>query len=710
MSVKPMLCATSALATFHLAGLDTPVRAQELMVLDQINVLGERREKRLLETTSSVSIFSEERIEREPGQEINGVIESAPNVNVTSISETPDIRGVEGGGPGGLVNTALSGTQPRVPIIIDEIARPATLQNSDFNSTWDLERVEVFRGPQTTLRGRAASAGAVVVKTKDPTFDPEFAVQFITEADSFQEPTFTVNGLASGGIIDDLLAVRITGEFETGNDPRNLVNVPAGLQDDADELSDFRQTRLRAKALLTPFGADGPLEINAFAEGQFGRIPQTRATVEAPFGDREIEFIGSGLRLFDTEAFTAGLDATYEIGDFGRLRSITGFSFSKFDSVDDQPDPLFFSFREEILSQDLIFEFGEVGDRLSGLVGFNYTRREQDIAIDNSLTPPPVAPNQVLTDGLEQTISGFADFRARLVGGLDLLFGARLLSDNETRRTFSDLLEGPPFMVAPSIDDFEEDEFAFLPSVGLQYSFNEEHSLAFTYRQGRNSGGSAINFFLGTPASFESEDVATYELTYRYDALDGRLTFGATGFFNEFDNPQFFTEAIPGVPFTLQVVNLDDGRSFGAEFEAAAVLTDEIRVHGALGLLETEITGADVNPALVGNDFGNDPRFTISGGIVYEPRFVEGLSFDADSSYTAKYFNSFENDPFEEVAGFALVDFGVSYDRGNFKIRAFLQNALNSDGLTSIAVTDPTSSVGEITPAIAGGIAITARF
>ncbi|MEO1721158.1 MAG: TonB-dependent receptor plug domain-containing protein [Pseudomonadota bacterium] len=295
MSVKPMLCATSALATFHLAGLDTPVRAQELMVLDQINVLGERREKRLLETTSSVSIFSEERIEREPGQEINGVIESAPNVNVTSISETPDIRGVEGGGPGGLVNTALSGTQPRVPIIIDEIARPATLQNSDFNSTWDLERVEVFRGPQTTLRGRAASAGAVVVKTKDPTFDPEFAVQFITEADSFQEPTFTVNGLASGGIIDDLLAVRITGEFETGNDPRNLVSVPAGLQDDADELSDFRQTRLRAKALLTPFGADGPLEINAFAEGQFGRIPQTRATVEAPFGDREIEFIGSGL-------------------------------------------------------------------------------------------------------------------------------------------------------------------------------------------------------------------------------------------------------------------------------------------------------------------------------------------------------------------------------------------------------------------------------
>ncbi|MEM7507154.1 MAG: TonB-dependent receptor [Pseudomonadota bacterium] len=687
-----------------------PATAQDVIMLDEITVFGERRDKTLLETTSSVSIFNEDRLEREPGQVLNDIVESAPNVNTTSLSETPDIRGVEGGGPGGLANTALSGTQPRVPIIIDEIARPATLQNSDFNSTWDVEQVEVFRGPQTTLRGRAASAGAIVVKTKDPTFEPEFATQFITEADGFQEPNFTVNGLASGGLIDDLLAVRLTGEFTTGNDPRDVIGVPPGFASDADELTDFRQTRLRGKALLTPFGDAGPLRITALAEGQFGRIPQTRGTVQAPFENREISFLGTGLRLFDSEAFASSLDIEYSIGEIGELRSITSFTFSQFESLPEQPDFLLFDFREEIFSQDLIFNFGETGDRISGLIGFNYTRREQDIAIVNSLTPPPLAPNQIVTDGVEQTFSGFADLRFRLIGGLDLLAGGRLLNDSETRFTDSDLLEGPPFFVAPSADTFTEDEFEFLPSAGLQYTFDDEHSIAFTYREGRNSGGSAINFFTGGATPFGSEEVQTYELAYRYASRDGRFSFGATGFFNSFDNPQFFAEAIPGVPFSLQVVNLDRARSFGAEFESRAALTDEISVTGALGLLETEITEASANPALVGNDFGNDPRFTISGGVVYEPSFLEGLSFDADFSYNAKYFNNFENDPAEEVGGFALVDFGVSYERENLKIRAFVQNALNSDGLTSLAVTDPTSSFGEITPSISGGISVTARF
>lgn len=686
---------------------------QGTFLLDEVTIFGERQEKTLLETTSSVTVFSEERLDQEVGQTINDVIESAPNVLTTSISEIPDIRGVEGGGPGGLVNVSLGGTQPRVPIIVDEIARPASLQNSDFNSTWDVEQVEVFNGPQTTLRGRAASAGAIVIKTKDPTFDPEFATQFITEFDRFEEPTYTVNGLASGGIIDDILAVRLTGEFETGEDPRTIIGVPPGFEAAADEITDFRQTRLRGKALITPFGENGPLRINALAEGQFGQIPQTRGTVQTPFEEREINFIGTGLRLFDTEAFTGGLDATYEVGDIGELRSISSFSLTQFDSLPEQPDPLFFGFREEIVNQDLIFNFGDKKDRVSGLVGFNYTRREQTVSIDNVAVPAPIAPNTLTIDGLEEQISGFADVRVRLVGGLDLLLGGRILRDEETRITTSDLTEGlSPFIPIgspPVVNVFEEDEVEFLPKAGLQYMFNDEHTVSFTYREGRSSGGSSVNLFLGSPADFESEEVQTYEVTYRYASRNGKYAFGAVGFFNEYDDLQLFSETIPGVPFTLQVLNFDDAQSFGAEFSGAVALTDEVTVTGALGLLNTEITSA-FDPALVGNEFGSDPTVSVSAGVVYKPDFIEGLSFDADISFTSEYFNNFENVATEVVGGFVLVDLGVSYERDHFKARAFINNATASDGITSLAVTDPTSSFAEITPAISGGIALTAKF
>ncbi|MEM8793845.1 MAG: TonB-dependent receptor [Pseudomonadota bacterium] len=685
----------------------------EGVFLEPIIILGERQEKTFLETTSSVTVFSEEQLDREAGQTIGDIVESAPNVLTTSISEIPDIRGLEGGGPGGLVNVSLGGTQPRVPLIIDEIARPASLQNSDFNSAWDVEQVEVFKGPQTTLRGRAASAGAIVVKTKDPTFDPEFAAQFVTDIDRFEEPTYTVNGVASGGLIDDLLAVRLVGEFQTGEDPREFIGIPAGFADDADELNDFRQTRLRGKFLLTPLGEDGPLQITALAEGQFGQIPQTRGTVEAPFSEREINFLGTGQRLFDTDAFTGAVDATYQIGTFGELRSISSFSTTEFDSLPEQPDPLFFDFREEIVNQDFIFKFGEKTDRVSGLIGFNYTRREQSVAIDNVIVPAPIAPNQLTIDGLEQQISGFADLRVRVVGGLDLLVGGRILSDQETRITTSDLTEGIspviPIGSPPAVNVFEENEIDFLPKAGLQYAFNDEHSVAFTYREGRSSGGSSINLFLGTPADFKSEDVQTYELSYRFQSANGKYVFGATGFFNEFDDLQLFAETVPGVPFTLQVVNFEDARSLGAEFSGAAAVTDEVTINAALGLLNTEITG-DGGAGFVGNDFGSDPTVSFSAGVVYEPEIIEGLSFDADVSYTSEYFNNFENVAGERVGGFVLLDFGVSYERDNFKLRAFIKNAAASDGITSLAVTDPTSSFAEITPAISGGISLTARF
>lgn len=678
------------------------------LVLDSIVITGERQDRLLLETASSVSVFGEDAIERENGQAINQIIDASPNVFVRSISEAPNIRGVEGGGPGGLANTGLAGTQPRIPIIIDEIARPASTPNVDFNSSWDLESIEVFKGPQTTLRGRSAIGGAIVVKTKDPTFAPEAAFQAITTFDDFHGPTYTLNGMASGGIIDDILAVRATVEYENGDDPRNIINVPPGREGDANKLTQFDQLRLRGKVLLTPGGNGGALRILGLVDYQTGTVPQTRATVSGPdFKARDVDFFGGGLRLFDTDAITAGLDVTYDIADDHVLRLISSYSRTTFESRPEQSNNLFFDFREEIFNQDILYTIGDTGDAFRGVIGATFTRRTQDGGIDNivlPILPPGVA--ELATEGTEKTYSAFVDLRFRLTGWVDVLAGGRVLHEDENRFTFSNLTSVPPFFNPPVTQIFDDKETVFLPYAGLQFTLDDQQTVSLTAREGWSSGGAAVNFFSGQPYTFRSERVWTYEATYRFVSVDQRISIGATAFYSDYTNPQFFLELQPGNRFSIQVVNLGASETYGLEMDAKAVLNDQIRIFGGLGLLKTKVTRSiPTNPALEGNRIGKDPNVTVSAGFVWTPVFLDGLSVDGKIAYIGNFFNDFNNLPDQKIGDYALVDLGISYEFKGVTGRFFIQNLTNETGLTTLV-----SQVAEVTPPRTFGLSIKGTF
>jgi len=693
------------------------ISAQEI-ALEGIVIVGERQEKSLLDTVSSVSVYGEDELATESGASVNAVIGTAPNVLVRSVSEAPNIRGIEGGGPGGLANTGLSGTVPRVPLIVDDVARIATLPFADFNSIWDLEQIEVFKGPQTTLRGRNAIAGAIVVSTKDPVFQSEKAAQVITEFDEYHGVNYTFNGMINGALIDDVLAVRATIEHSGGDDPRDIINVPAGRESDAEALTEFDQTRVRGKALLTPQGETGPLRILGLVEYQAGTTPQTRGTVQGPdIENREVDFTTGGLRLFETRAWTTALDGTYQFDDVGELQSITSYNTANFESRPEQPEPFFFDFTEKLFNQDLLFKFGEQTHRFSGLLGATYSHRKQDIVLDRD--QPPfflVGRNQLTADGETETLSAFTDLRLRLYGGLDLLAGGRILHEEQQRTTTSTIfsnLPGPPFSPPPTppvTDVFDVTETVTLPKIGLQYKLDDENSIAVTAREGWNSGGAAVNFFTGQPYEFESERVWTYETTYRYVSRNQRYAFGVTAFYNDYEDPQFFLELQPGNRFSVQVVNLPASKTYGAELEGQAQFSDQLRLFGSLGLLETEITESiATNPALVGNRIGKDPDVTASAGFVWTPAFVQGVTFDGKVTYVSEFFNDFNNDPLTEAGGYALVDLGLTYRVDGIEARAYVNNVGDETGVTSRVISAP-FSFAEITPPRTFGLSFKAEF
>ena len=714
-SIKKYLVASTILTVFstpHAAAQDAgdaPLTAVETIV-----VLGERQVRPLLDTTSSVEIFDKDALDRETGQAINEVIQSASNVLVRTISEAPNIRGVEGGGPGGLAQTGLAGTQPRIPLIIDEIARPSTIANADFNTIWDVDRIEVLKGSQTSLRGRSAIGGAIIVKTNNPTFEPEAALRGIVEFDDFHGATYTVNAMASGGIIEDRLALRGTVEYEAGDDPRKIINPLPGQEDKVDALTEFDQLRLRGKALFTPQGESGPLRILGIVEYQEGTTPQTRGTVLAPdFDEREMLFTG-GLRLFDTEAIVGGLDATYEFANGSALRAITSYGVSEFASRDEQPiipapQNFFFDFEETIFNQDLIYNFSNTG-WMTGLIGATYTRRTQDFSIVNEVPPLPSGFLRSDTDGKQETYSLFTDLRIELTDRLDLIAGGRLLHDDIDRQTFLGLLALPsppfPISVPPASQDFNESETIALPSAGLQFEITPKQTIAFTARKGWNSGGAAIQLASAQPFTYESEDVWTYEATYRFVSQDQNTTFSATAFYSDYNNPQFFLQTVPGALASTLVVNLPAAETYGLELEAQTTLLEQLQLFASFGLLETEVTESiATRPDLVGNRIGKDPDVTLSAGFVWNPDFVEGLSADGRVSYIGAFFNNFNNLPNEDIGDYALIDFGLSYRFRNIEARAFMNNAADEAGVNSLV-----TQFGEVTPPRTYGFSLTAEF
>ncbi|MEM8595100.1 MAG: TonB-dependent receptor [Pseudomonadota bacterium] len=677
----------------------TDTLAEEAMLLDTITVTGERRARSLQETTSAVTVIDGVEAERNGGDtRIDEIVTRTPNVFIEGPSEVPTIRGVQGGGAGGLPSTSTTGALPRTAIIRDGIARPAFISNSSFTSLWDVEQVEVLRGPQTLLRGRTGFAGAVVIETKDPTFEFEAAGQGGVRIDGFNGPEYTANGVISGPILENV-AGRFSFETAGGDDPRDIIG------EGGDFITEYDRYAFRGK-LLGDFETDfGGLQIELMAEHQFGQTPQTRNNVLGPgagFDPEDRQYLATGpARTFDTEATSIVLDATLD-GEGWTLNWLTGFTSDAFESVPEQIEPTRFDVDEQIYNQDIILTLGPqdrlfAGD-IGAIFGLSFEERRSDLEAAGLLS------STLDVESHSQAI--FGEMRFGATDRITLEAGARVQRFADERVQTSSIFFPPLGGFITGLEDYDEVDLEFLPRLGASYKLTEEQIVSASLRRGYNPGGASVNFFTGQPYQYESETVWTAEATYRANLASPRLTLGATAFYNRFDNPQFFAEVIPGNRTTLQVVNQEKGRSFGAEFEVAWEPLPGLVMDGSLGLLDTKITEAAAStPGLEGNSFGQDPSVTASIGAQYA--VLDWLSIDGRLTYRGESENDFNNVTGDEVGDYVILDLGATAVYGPAELRVFVNNVSNTTGITR-RVSD--SAFVDVTDPITGGLTLTVRF
>lgn len=628
--------------------LGNAVAGDGALLLDAVTVTGEKVSRSLRETASSVAVFDSETIEDRPRlNSAKDILDRVVNVTTSGTgNHAPVIRGVDGTGPAEGVDAFFAGTRPRLNVQID--GRPASYNEVIFGdfSLWDVEQVEVFRGPQSTQQGRNAIAGAVVVKTKDPTFEPEFAARLLAGNYSTRQ----VSGMASGPLIKDQLAARIAFDQATAKSFVDMPDYP-GVSDP----EKLESTSIRGKLLFQPLAIDGfstKLTISHTEQ----EAPQSE-DVGRPFGDHDVSY--PQMPKFVPRATTGILDTTWMFADGLTFENKLALTDTKVERVAATGDGnVEIDGKEYVVEPRLRFEAFD--GRLSGFGSLYYFHADQDEWID--------VFGGGSFDDRTTTKAIFGELTLAVTETVDVTVGGRY-EHEKRRRTGS---------TGPFAIDFDETYEVFLPKVGISWEATDALTVGATVTRGYNGGGAGFTYdFPFVSYTFDPEYVWNYEAFARADLLGGRLSLTANVFYSDYRDMQLPFDLNPDPDLWAYVVrNADKAETYGAEVSATWRAMPGLDLFGSFGLLQTEVTsypGSDVE----GNDLARAPAFTADMGVAY--RHESGFDASVDARFSDAYYSDTVNAPRGKTDPYWVANAQVGYTIGNLRAFAFVRNLFDND-------------------------------
>lgn len=662
--------------------------SDDVIVLDKIFIFGEKFPRDAFNTFTSVEYVTAEELDDYVVQNLDQALNRSPNVRLTEGNGNTyiSIRGLSAEGP-----TQPSRSSPVISVIVDGAEQSIEATRRGTRGVWDVEQIEVLRGPQSTLQGRNALAGSVVIKTKDPTFTPEMILREEVGTDGLYSGAFAV----STPLLEDQLAVRLTGQV-VRDDNGISYGDPSYEQLGDDEFEEFR-----GKLLLTP--SELPGFTGLFTVSYTHDTPASNLVDGPDFFERN--YVSSGSTEFrDTVVNRYIADLNYEFNPDWAVQSVTSFvdTTVDFSSAEDQ---LYFrdgNKNSRDLSQDIRLTYGDADSALSGLVGVyagKFSNRgnsyiEQEIA---SLAPGIALPFQILDyENKSTSFAVYGDARYEFIDRWTLLAGARLLHD-EISADYEGVVLPGTFVEATLDEESEVSNTEFLPKIGLAFELSENQNVAVTASKGYRPGFSEIIVGTTDISSVEPETMWAYELAYRSRWLDDRLQINGNAFYYDYTNMQV-PVAVPGALGAVYTYSINAGQahSYGAELEARLNLDSGLQVIAGLGLLETRFDAGEFNgSSIVGNKFPNAPALTASLGATY--RHASGWFVGGDVSFTDGYYSRGEvqNRAFGEVDSFTLVNAQAGYETDHLSFTVYAKNLLDEEYLTGIYSNGSTAEVGD---------------
>ncbi len=661
---------------FSLADSSGPV------TLQPITVSGEKVERSYLDTFTSVGIATGKDIEDYQLDELNQVFETMANVRWFPNNGGNNgftIRGVNADGVTQPANSA-----PLISVIIDGATQSAEGLKRGSRGTWDLKQIEVLRGPQSTLQGRNALAGAVIIESNDPTYYPEF----LAKGQIGNLERVDVAAALSGPIIEDQVAVRLSGEY------RNQDTEVSFVDSLNEPLADDEYYNVRGKVLIEP-NALPDLSVLLTASQTYDQ--PNGVTVTGPdFFDRNFDLASTLTEVRNMNVQNYIADIGYDLSDGFTLRSLFAANRTNLE-VTSVPGATFFirddNRRDHDYTEDLRLEIYDTGFGLSGVAGIFYGDFNQ--SVDSYIE----ASGLVFQDGTFEndtsTTAVYADLRYRFLEDFQLLGGLRFQHDRVQNKIDIDSAFGP------TRSDRTTSYNVWLPKLGLAYDIADNQSVAITASRGYRQGQTEVRAgTLDSVHTVDPEFVWTYELAYRLSAFDQRLSFGANAFYNRYRNQQISIIDPVYTPLA-NTVNAGNSWSIGAEFESRYAFDFGLNVFGSLGFLKTQFGDFDdaactpSGGSCQGNAFPEAPSYTFSFGGDYQHR--SGIFASAWGDYTSGYYaqGDINNNPDFEIDGRFLANARLGYATEHIQASLFVDNLFDKDYLTGRSLVADEATVGD---------------
>jgi iron complex outermembrane recepter protein len=670
-----ILIRSTALGLIALAGWPTMVSAQDsaAVKLDEIVVTAERREERLQDVPLAVTAFGGETLQNRQVNNMVDIMTTIPNLHASNnigqgSATTVFLRGV------GETESIITIDTP-VGFYLDDvfIAR----QGVNNMALFDVERIEVLRGPQGTLYGRNTSAGAIKVVTKQPEFD---GVSGMVEGSYGRFDAWSAKGSINLPM-SDTAAVRATAIVSGGGG--DTLNRVGNTRVNETDMVGFRLAGRVAASDTVDIVIAGDYS-RANQNGRYGI--DVAGILRPPSGSLFVATSGTDSRNVG-KAYGVNGTVTWDAAEAMTVKSITAYRETtqnyNLDLTDQNPSTytLYTDNKSKQFSQEFQAS-GSFGERLDYVAGLYYFDESSDALIGDYLNVGPPAFNYIyLRKNLavsSKSYAAFAQFNFDVTDQFGLIIGGRYTHDKKsidiaqigdftgTDQRFNDFAGVPMFNNSVVCNrviaarpgrpvDCDLTFNRFTPKFGLEFKPTEDVLLYATYTKGYKSGGWSARvtdpneFF-----DFDPESINSYELGLKSTVLNGRGTVNITGFYYDYKN-LFNTGTTSAGSFGIATSNAE---IYGIEAETNWQLTDGVRAFANLAWQDNKRKSVTASTLVLGDRLQRTPKWQAAIGVNVDREISDTMDIiaNADYSYMSKHFVSPQNFPVTETGPVNLVN------------------------------------------------------
>jgi iron complex outermembrane receptor protein len=579
-------------------------QARANVATDEVVVTARRREENLQDVPVAVSAYSETRLENLGARDITDLQRTTPSITVQTARGSNStlisfIRGVGQQDP-------LWGFEPGVGLYVDDVyvARPQAAVLDIF----DIQRIEVLRGPQGTLYGRNTVGGAIKYVTDRVGSEPEVKVR--GQLGSYNQRDLLV-------MAESPLADTVGGSFAFASYNRDGFgkNRNTGAEHYNKDVTAARGTLefTPRDDLFVRLSADyiqddsNPRHGNRLQPLVVGTPPAVVPGTE-PLSDPYDTFAGAG---DDNKVTTGGASVTaeWEFNEALTFKSITAYRSGKTDGVIDFDATnvayldIPAKYRDVQFSQELQALY--TGDRVQGVVGVYYLDAAAKGAFDTVLGPLNLT---IATAGKVNTesLALFGDFSFDVTDALSMSVGGRWTRDEKTGYVFRQNFAGVrsrffgntasvPGLIRTNPTAYDGRTYAFeefTPRVSATYEFSPALTAYASWSKGFKSGGIDMRgdaiFVPFTVEGYKPEFVETAEIGLKGSLLDRRLNFAVAAFDSAYTDMQITTQYPSTTGVASVVDNVGEASIRGFEFEGTLRATDALTFGASLSLLDAE--------------------------------------------------------------------------------------------------------------------------